>query len=78
MAYTQQMLDITVWMIIGFVFNYLIIYKKNRMFGNLGFLGLGILMLAILPADTLYAGIGIFIIIGSVISFAYDLTNKLK
>lgn len=76
MAYTQQILDVTIWLGIAMLFNYFILYRKNRFFGNLGFLGMGVLMLYILPADTLYAGIGMFIIIASLISGVYDITEK--
>jgi len=78
MAYTQQILDITIWLAIAMAFNYFLVYRKNRFFGNLVFMGVGFLMFYILPSDLLYAGVGFVIISGSIISLVYDVMSSLK
>lgn len=73
MAYTQQILDVTIWLAIALIFNYFIIYRKNRFIGNLFFAGIGFLVLYVAPADLLYSGVGLLMIFGAVISLVYDI-----
>jgi hypothetical protein len=62
----------------GLLFNYFIVYKKNKFFGNVLYLLLGIVtfyygssLTAIDKNITIM--IGVFIFVGSMINFIYDL-----
>lgn len=72
-----QIQDLTVMIIIAMLFNYFILYKKNRFIGNVVFAGIGIAILS-LGTGTIYSVVGFIILIGSIISFTYDFFGIIK
>lgn len=70
MAVSDQMIATVVL----FIFNYLVIYKKNRFMGNMVYMLIGIgLMYFFL--GTLYMYAGLLIAIGSAVNLIYDLIS---
>ena len=62
---------------IGFFFIYFILYKTNRLMGNIGYLGLG---LGTYMSQSSNTGkmIGLIIFVGSIIKLIYDLLKPKK
>ena len=72
-----QIQDITVWMLALFVFNYLVIYRKSRFLGAIGYMLFGIMMYGIRTefayTETMYAYIALFVFLGGMIVMVYEL-----
>lgn len=62
-------------LVTGIMFTYLVIYKKNRLIGNIAYIALGGLTLSY-GTGNLTAGTGLIILIGSIINTLYDLIIK--
>lgn len=62
-------------MCIGFAFNYLVLYKSNKFFGNVMFAGLSIAIMAY-STDATFASIGLMCLLGSLINAVYDVLSK--
>ena len=60
---------------IGIMFSYLVLYPKNKLLGNIAYLVAGI-SLAYFNTGVIYTGVGILIVIGSIINAMYDILNK--
>ena len=63
---------------LGILFNYFIVYKRNRFFGNILYILLSMLTFyhgsTLLNADkNIVIAIGIFMFIGSIINMIYDI-----
>lgn len=70
-----QIQDITIMAIFLFAFIYFVIYRKNRFFGNIGFLGVSILIMSF-GTTYEYKVVGFIMLLGSIVSLVYDITNK--
>lgn len=57
---------------VGIAFSYLVLYKKNRILGNIGMAGCGIAMMAFSTGNT-HSAIGLIILLGSILNTIYDL-----
>ena len=69
--------DITILIGIGIIFLYLIVYKKNHLFGNIGFIILGIVTFTVDSGVNAYAkAIGAIILFGGIVSGLYDFKYK--
>lgn len=62
---------------IGLATNYLIIYKKSRILGNIIFMGLSISIMAFAVNDTL-ASVGLMMLLGSMFSAVHDVITPRK
>jgi len=75
-----QMQDITLWLIFLAIFNYAIIYRKNRFLGSLGYMLLGLLMFGTRVefgyTETIYGYIALFIFLGGLITILYEVIAK--
>lgn len=62
------------------MFLYLVVYKKNKLTGNLGFIITGIAILSIDNTNTVQNVAGLIMTIGGIVSILYDIfsptTNK--
>ena len=72
--------DITVWMITLFLFNYVVIYRRNKFFGSIGYLLFGVLMLGIRTefgyTQEIYGYIALFVMAGAFINLIYETVAK--
>jgi len=75
-----QIQDITIWMIILLVFNYLIVYRKNKFLGSLGYMLFGLLMFGIRTefgyTQEIYGYIALFVFLGGLINLIYETVAK--
>lgn len=67
--------DAIVIIAITLIFIYLVLYKKNRLLGNIGYLGTGISVL-LYDTTTIIDVSGLIITSGAIISLIYDLFRK--
>lgn len=74
MAYTDYIANETVLIAIGLIFSYLVLYKKDKLIGNIAFLILGIATLALSTSAT-EGTVGIIILLGSIANTIYDFLN---
>lgn len=69
-------------MIMLAVFNYLIIYRRNKFIGSLGYLLFGILLFGVKEefaySEALYGYIALFIFAGALINLIYEVLSKLS
>lgn len=75
-----QIQDITMWLIFLAIFNYAIIFRKNRFFGSIGYLLLGLLMFGTRVefgyTETIYGYIALFIFMGGLLVMIYEIVAK--
>lgn len=69
--------DNVIIIILGFIFSYLVIYRSNKLFGNLAFAGVGLALIS-LGVTNIENAIGIIILLGSVMNAIYDLIPTKK
>lgn len=62
---------------IGVLFTYLVLYKKNRLLGYMGFMGLGFATMAYSTGNT-FGAVGLLMILGSIIGAIADLLTPKK
>lgn len=69
--------DTTVLIGIGLIFIYLVVYRKNNLFGNLGYMGIS---LGVWYFTTTSTGkvVGLVMFFGSVINTVYDMVMTRK
>lgn len=77
-----QLQDITIWMIALTMFNYLILYRRNKFFGSIGYLLIGLLLYGIRTefgySQTIYGYIALFIFMGALVNLIYEITGALS
>lgn len=61
--------------LVGFAFVYLVVYRKNHMLGNMGYIGLG-LSIYLLENTTAVNALGLIVMFGAIASLIYDVTSK--
>ena len=72
------------YIILAYLFNYLVVYRKNKLFGGILFVGLGILSIAVMTIHlsgdelTLMTGVAFTAFAGALINLIYDIVIKLK
>ena len=64
--------DTTVYIAIGIIFIYLIVYRKNKIFGNMGYVAISLAAWYYGDSDTEKV-IGLVMFFGSLINMIYDL-----
>tara|TARA_B100001964_G_C13704319_1_gene367453 strand:+ start:51 stop:323 length:273 start_codon:yes stop_codon:yes gene_type:complete len=76
-----QIQDITIWMIALAVFNYLIIYKRNKFFGSISYLLLGIMLFGVRTefgyTEVLYGYIALIVMTGALINLIYEVLQMM-
>ena len=76
-----QIQDITIWMIGLAIFNYAIIFRRNRFFGSIGYLLIGILLYGVRQemgySETVYGLIALFIMAGALMNLIYEAVQML-
>jgi hypothetical protein len=74
--------DITIWMIFLALFNYAIVYRKNKFFGSIGYLVMAILFYGIRVefgyTQTMYGYIALFIMAGAIMNLIYEVIGKMR
>lgn len=72
-----QIQDITIWMIILAVFNYAVIYRRNKFLGSIGYLLFGILLFGVRTefgySEVIYGYIAFFIMLGALVNMIYEI-----
>jgi len=69
--------DEIVAMTVGMMFIYLVLYRKNKLLGNIGYMGISIAMLVFSKND-IFSMIGIVMLLGSLANTIYDIVNKVS
>lgn len=64
--------DTTILIMIGIIFNYLVVYKKSEFFGNIGFMTISIAAWYYGTGDVEKI-IGMIMFFGSIVNMIYDL-----
>ncbi len=59
---------------IGFIINYLIIYRSSKLLGNIGFFVIGFTILG-LGSGAIFSAIGLLILIGSALKLVFDVAD---
>lgn len=72
-----QIQDSTIITALVIIFNYLVVYRRNRFFGNIIFMGSGIMLMS-LSTETINRSAGLIILLGGIVSFLYDLSGILS
>lgn len=72
-----QIQDITIWLIVLAVFNYVILYRRNKFFGSIGYFLFGMLMYATRTefgyTEVVYGYIALFITMGALVNIVYEI-----
>ena len=61
--------------LIAFIFNYLVLYKKNRILGNIGYMVAGLIIYMSASSNS-ERGLAIFLVAGSIMAGIYDFIIK--
>ena len=72
--------DITIWLVTLFLFNYIVIYRRNKFLGSIGYLLFGIIMFGTRVefgySQTIYGYISLFIMLGALTNLIYETVAK--